>query len=174
MSKSTLKDLKNRRSVRAYRPEQIGDEELDAILEAGTYAPSGMGGQSAVIVAAQNKALITKLQKLNAGVLKDPKAKPFYGAPTVINVLANKKGATPLEDGNLVIGNIMNAAAALGIGSCYIYRAREVFASAEGQELLKKWSLSKDYVGIGHVVLGYAAEDPKPAARKEGYIIKMP
>jgi nitroreductase len=171
--KSTLKDLKNRRSIRSYKPEQITDEELDAILEAGTYAASGMGAQSAVIVAVQNKTIINKLQKLNIEVLKDPKAKPFYGAPTVVNVLVNTKGPTPLEDGNLVIGNLMNAAAALGIGSCYVYRAKEVFASEEGQGLLKKWKLSPDYIGVGHVLLGYAAEEPKAAARKEGYIIKV-
>jgi nitroreductase len=174
MSKSTLKDLKSRRSIRAYKPEQIKDEELDAILEAGTYAASGMGSQSAVIVAVQNKTLINKIQKLNAEVLKDPKAKTFYGAPTVLTVLVDKTKPTPVEDGNLVIGNILNAAAALGIGSCYIYRAKEVFASPEGQELLKKWGLSKNYAGVGHVTLGYAAEEPKAAARKAGYIIKIP
>jgi nitroreductase len=174
MSKSTLKDLKSRRSIRAYKPEQIKDEELDAILEAGTYAASGMGSQSAVIVVVQNKTLINKLQKLNAAVLKDPKAKPFYGAPTVVNVLVDKTKPTPIEDGSLVIGNILNAAAALGIGSCYIYRAREVFATPEGQELLTKWGLSKNYVGVGHVILGYAAEEPLAAPRKAGYIIKAP
>jgi nitroreductase len=173
MSKSTLKDLKARRSIRAYKPEQITDEELDAILEAGTYAASGMGSQSAVIVAVQNKTLINKLQKLNADVLKDPRAKPFYGAPTVVNVLVDKTKPTPVENGSLVIGNILNAAAALGVGSCYINRAREVFAAPEGQALLQKWGLSKNYVGVGHVILGYAAEEPKAAARKADYIIKV-
>jgi nitroreductase len=173
MSKSTLRDLKSRRSIRAYKPDQIKNEELDAILEAGTYAPSGMGSQSAVIVVVRNKTLINKLQKLNAAVLKDPKAKPFYGAPTVVNILVDKTKPTPVENGNLVIGNILNAAAAIGIGSCYIYRAREVFAAPEGQELLKKWGLSKNYIGIGHVVLGYAAEEPPVAPRKEGCIIKV-
>jgi nitroreductase len=174
MSKSTLKDLKARRSVRAYKSEQIKDEELDAILEAGTYAASGKGTQSAVIVAVQNKTVISKIQKLNAEVLENPKAKPFYGAPTVLNVLVDKsKATTPVEDGNMVIGNLLNAAAALGVASCYIYRAKEVFASEEGQALLKKWGLSKDYVGIGHVLLGYTEATPKPAARKEGYIIKI-
>jgi nitroreductase len=173
MSKSTLKDLKNRRSIRAYKPDQITEEELDAILEAGTYAASGMGDQSAVIVAVQNKTIISKIQKLNAG---DPKAKPFYGAPTVVNVLVDKSKTTPFEDGNLVIGNLLNAATALGVASCYIGRAKQVFASDEGRALLKKWKLDeKKYVGIGHVLLGYAAEakPAKPAPRKEGYIIKV-
>jgi nitroreductase len=173
MGKSTLKDRKNRRSVRAYKPDQFTDEELDAILEAGTYAASGMGAQSAVIVAVQNKAVVSKIQKLNADVLKDIKAKPFYGAPTVVNVLVDKSKPTPFEDGNLVIGNLLNAATALGVASCYIGRAKQVFASEEGGALLKKWKLDeKKYVGIGHVLLGYAAE-AKPANRLLGWCIGL-
>jgi nitroreductase len=170
---STIDDLKKRRSIRAYKPEQIKDKELDAILEAGTYAPSGMGSQSAVMVAVQNKDVIAKIEKLNAEVLKDPNAKPFYGAPTVVNVLVDKTKPTPHEDGTLVIGNLLNAAASLGIGSCYVYRAREVFESAGGKALLKEWGVAGDYTGIGHVTLGYSAEEPKAAPRKEGYIIKV-
>jgi nitroreductase len=171
--KSTLDDLKGRRSIRAYKPEQIKDEELDAILEAGTWAPTGMGTQGVVIVAVQNRAVIDTLQKLNAGVLKDPSAKPFYGAPTVITVFIDKTKSTPVENGNLVIGNLLNAAYALGIGSCYIYRAKEVFETGEGKALMKEWKLSGDYAAAGHVLLGYAAETPKPAPRKAGYIIKV-
>jgi nitroreductase len=170
---NTLEDLKNRRSTRSYKSDQIKEPELDAILEAGTYAASGMGQQSAVIVAVQDKETITKIQKLNAAVLNDPNAQPFYGAPTVVNVLVDKTKVTPIENGSLVIGNIINAAAAVGIGSCYVYRAKEVFESAEGKELLKKWGLDDNYIGIGHVLLGYAAEQPKPAPRKAGYIIKI-
>jgi nitroreductase len=171
--KSTLKDLKGRRSIRAYKPEQIKDEELDAILEAGTWAPTGMGSQGAVIVAVQDKTTINKIQKLNAAVLDDPKAKPFYGAPTVVTVFVDNTKPTPVENGNLIIGNLLNAAHALEIGSCYVYRAKEVFESDEGKALLKKWKLSGDYSAAGHVLLGYAAETPKPAARKAGYIIKV-
>jgi nitroreductase len=173
MSKSTLSDLKKRRSIRVYKPEQIKDEELDAILEAGTYAPTGMGSQGVVIVAVQSKTVISKIQKLNAGILNDPKGKPFYGAPTVVNIFVDKTKSTPVENGNLVIGNILNAAYALGVGSCYIYRAKEVFAAEEGKALKKKWGLSDDYEAAGHVILGYAAEAPKAAARKNGYIIKV-
>jgi nitroreductase len=172
--KSTLEDLKNRRSIREFKAEQITDEELDAILEAGTYAPSGMGTQSAVMVVVQDKATIEKLQHLNAGVLKNPDAKPFYGAPTVVNVLVDTTKATPLQDGGLVMGNLMNAAAALGLGSCWIHRAKEVFETAEGKALLKAWGIPEQYVGIGHCILGYAAGDaPKAAPRKTGYIIKV-
>jgi nitroreductase len=173
MGKGTLKDLKSRRSIRAYKPDQIKDEELDAILEAGTYAPTGMGCQGVIIVAVQNKTLINRIQKLNAAVLEDPKAKPFYGAPTLLNIFVDTTKPTPIENGSLVIGNILNAAAALGVGSCYIYRAKEVFASTDGQGLVKKWGIPKGYAAVGHVLLGYAAESPKPAARKDGYIITV-
>jgi nitroreductase len=174
MSKSTLKDLKTRRSVRSYKPDQITDEELDLILEAGTWAPTGAGSQSPVIVAVQNKTLINKLQKLNAEVLNNPKAKPFYGAPTVLAVLVDKSKPTPLEDGALVLGNLQNAAWAVGVDSCWIHRAKQVFESEEGKALLKKWKLdSEKYVGVGFCLLGYVeGVRPKPAARKEGYIIK--
>ncbi|MDR0601994.1 MAG: nitroreductase family protein [Treponema sp.] len=172
--KTTLTDLKARRSIRAYKPEQITDEELDAILEAGTCAPSGMGAQSAVMVVAQERSLVSKLEKLNAEALKDPGAKTFYGAPTVVNVLVDKTQATPAEDGVLVMGNLMNAAAALGIGSCWINRAREVFESAEGRALLGEWGLDeKKYTGIAHCILGYPAERPEAKPRKAGYIIKI-
>jgi nitroreductase len=175
MSKSTLKDLKTRRSIRSYKPEQITNEELDQILEAGTWAPTGGGSQSPVIVAVQNKATINKLQKLNAEVLQNPKLKPFYGAPTVLAVLVDKSKPTPVEDGSLVLGNLQNAAWALGVDSCWIHRAKQVFESEEGKELLKKWKLDENaYVGVGFCLLGYAeGPRPKPAARKEGYIIKV-
>ncbi|MDR0598121.1 MAG: nitroreductase [Treponema sp.] len=175
MSKSTLEDLKTRRSIRSYKPEQITDEQLDQILEAGTWAPTGGGSQSPVIVAAQNKAVIEKLEKLNAEVLKNPAAKPFYGAPTVLAVLVDKTKPTPVEDGSLVLGNLQNAAWAVGVDSCWIHRAKEVFESEEGKELLKEWKLdSGAYLGVGFCLLGYAAgERPKPAPRKDGYIIKV-
>ncbi|MDR0410911.1 MAG: nitroreductase family protein [Treponema sp.] len=171
---NTLEDLKNRRSIRSYKQEQIKEEELDAILEAGTFAPSGMGQQSVVMVVVQNKETIAKIERLNAKVLNDPAQKPFYGAPTVVNVLADKSKVTGVENGALVIGNLLLAAQALGIGSCYIYRAKEVFESAEGKELLERWGVKGDYLGVGHVLLGYpAGPAPKPAPRKKDYIIKV-
>jgi nitroreductase len=175
MSKSTLEDLKARRSIRSYKPEQISDEQLDQILEAGTWAPTGGGSQSPVIVAVQDKGVIEKLQKLNAEVLKNPDAKPFYGAPTVLAVLVDKTKPTPVEDGSLVLGNLQNAAWALGVDSCWIHRAKEVFESEEGKELLKEWKLdSGAYLGVGFCLLGYGNDPrPTPAPRKEGYIIKV-
>jgi nitroreductase len=173
MSNSTLKDLKARRSIRAYKPGQIKDKELDAVLEAGTWAPTGMGCQGVVIVAVQKADIIARIQKLNADVLKDPKAEPFYKAPTVLNIFVDKTKPTPIENGNLVIGNLLNAAAALGLGSCYIYRAKEVFESKDGKALAKEWGLSGDYEAVGHVLLGYANEKPAAKPRKTDYIIKI-
>lgn len=172
--KETLLDLKTRRSCRKYQPEQIKEEELLAILEAGTYAPTGMGAQSPIIVAVQDKETRDYLSKLNAGIM-GADIDPFYGAPTVLVVLADRSRPTHVDDGNLVIGNLLNAAHAIGVDSCYIYRARETFDSAEGKELLDKWGVQGDYEGIGNVILGYGLpEGVKEAApRKDGYIIRV-
>jgi nitroreductase len=173
MSKTTLSDLKERRSIRAYKPDQIKNEELDAILEAGTWAPTGGGGQSPVIVVIQDKNTIGALEKLNAAVLGDPSKTPFYGAPTVLAVLADKTvKPTYVEDGSLVLGNLQIAAYALGLGACWIHRAREVFAGEEGKAYLKKWGLSDNFVGVGFCLLGYANETPQAKPRKDGYIVR--
>jgi nitroreductase len=171
---STLQDLKNRRSIRSFKPEQITDEELEKILEAGIFAPTGMGRQSPKIVVIQDRATIDKLSKMNAQYF--PRAVNvdlFYGAPTLIVVLADRSAITYREDGSLVIGNMMNAASAIGVGSCWIHRAKEEFESEEGQQLLKEWGITGDYEGIGHCVLGYPVQDesPKAAPRKEDYIV---
>ncbi|MCC8196860.1 MAG: nitroreductase family protein [Ruminococcus sp.] len=172
--KETLQDLKTRRSCRKYRDEQIKDCELDAILEAGTYAPTGMGKQSPIIVAVQNKADRDELSRLNAKVMGRD-VDPFYGAPTVVVVLVPASFPTGRDDGNMVIGNLLNAAHAVGVDSCYIYRAREVFEMDEGKALLKKWSVEGDYVGIGNVILGYGDEGGvrEAAERKADYIVKV-
>ena len=160
---STLKDLKERRSIRAYKPEQIKEEELQKILEAGTYAPTGMGMQSPKIIVVQDQETRDYLSKLNARVMGDEEADPFYGAPTVLVVLASKERPTCVEDGSLVMGNLMNAAHAV----------REVFGSEEGKELLKKWGVEGDYIGVGHCILGYPADGAVPEAkpRKDDYIV---
>jgi len=170
---STLIDLKTRRSVRKYKPEQIKDEELNQILEAGTYAPTGMNAQSPIMVVLQDKETIAKLSKMNAAIMGTD-SDPFYGAPTVVVVLADKSRRTYREDGSLVLGNLMNAAHALGIGSCWIHRAKEEFETEEGKALLKKWGVPDGYEGIGHCILGYP-DGPLPEAkpRKENYIIRV-
>ena len=170
----TLHILKTRRSVRAYQDRQISDKELDAILEAGTYAPTGMNQQSPVMVVVQDKEAIDYMEQLNAAVMGRPDAKPFYGAPTVVVVLADGNNYNWLRDGSLVMGNLMNAAASLGVGSCWINRAMEVFDSPEGKELLKKWGLSENYRGIGNCILGYAEGSvPPPKPRKADYIRRV-
>lgn len=166
--------LETRRSVRKYLPQQITQAELDAILKAGTCAPTAMNRQSPKIVVLQKPEDIAQLERMNAAVLGNPEAKPFYGAPTVCVVLADAGMPTGVEDGSLVMGNLMNAAHALGIGSCWIHRAREEFASGEGKALLKKWGIEGEWIGIGHCILGYPDGEPAPAKpRKPDYIVKV-
>lgn len=168
-----LKLLKQRRSIRRYKAEQIKDAELDAILEAGTYAPSGMGKQSAVMVVLQDRETIAALSKINAEIQGNPGTDPFYGAPTVVAVLADSTSYNWLKDGSLVMGNLMNAAASLGVGSCWINRCGETFEREEGKVYLEKWGLGEQYKGVGYCILGYAeGEIPAPRPRKENYIIR--
>ena len=166
----TLTTLKTRRSCRAYKPEPIEEKKLNAILEAGTYAATGMGKQSPIILAVTNKELRDKLSRMNAAVL-GADMDPFHGAPEVLVVLGNKAVPTYVYDGSLVMGNMMNAAADLGVASCWVHRAKEEFESEEGKAILKELGIEGDYEGIGHLILGYAAgpaAEPKP--RKENYI----
>ena len=165
--KETLQDLKERRSCRSFLPQQIKEEQLDAILEAGTYAPTGMGMQSPVIVVVQKPELVAKLSKMNAAIMGRD-MDPFYGAPCVLVVLADTQRPTYLYDGSLVMGNLMLAAHALGVGSCWIHRAKEEFESGEGKEILKSLGIEGDYEGIGHCILGYSeGEEPEASPRKE-------
>ena len=169
----TLKTLKERRSCRSYRPDPVPAEILDRILEAGTYAASGMGRQSAIMIAVTDKKVRDQLSKMNAAVMGSA-ADPFYGAPAVIVVLADRSVGTYLYDGSLVMGNLMNAAHALGVASCWIHRAKEEFDSEEGKAILKELGIEGDYEGIGHCILGYAAQESNPAApRKENFIFRI-
>lgn len=166
----TLKVLESRRSCRAYKPELIEEEKLQAIIKAGTFAATGMGRQSPIIIAVTNKEMRDKLSKMNAAVMNS-NADPFYGAPELLIVLANKDIGTYLYDGSLVMGNLMNAAEDLGVASCWIHRAKEEFESEEGKQILKDLGIEGNYEGIGHVILGYAANPPaEPAPRKENYV----
>lgn len=167
----TIKTLLNRRSIRKFKPDQITDEELNAVLEAGKYAPSGANQQSAILIAVQNKEMIKKLTKMNAAVIgKD--VDPYYGAPTIILVLAEKNKATPVEDASLAIGNMYNAAFSLGLGSCWVHRTKQMFESEEGKSLLKEWGVEGEYIGVGSCILGYPdCEFPKAAPRKENYVV---
>lgn len=168
----TLNILKTRRSVRCFDPDKMpADTIIRQIAEAGEYAPTGRGMQSPRIVVVTEKATRDLLSHLNAKVLGTDQD-PFYGAPAIMVVLASRERPTHVYDGSLVMGNIMNAAHSLGIGSCWIHRAREVFDSPEGKRLLVKWGIEGDYEGIGHVALGYALKEPAaPKLRKADYTI---
>lgn len=170
----TLKVLKERRSIRRFQNRQLTQADLSAILEAGTWAASGKNMQSAVMVAVQDPQVIAHMRELNAAIQGRPGTDPFYGAPTVVVVLADGDNYNWMKDGCLVMGNLMTAAASIGVGSCWINRATELFDMPEGKELLKAWGLSENYRGIGNCILGYPeGEIPAPRARKENYIIRV-
>ena len=169
----TLKTLKERRSCKKYQSRQVEADVLDAILEAGTYAPTGRNMQAPVIVAVQDPKTIQEISRMNAAIM-GADTDPFYGAPTVLVVLADPAVRTYVYDGALVMGNLMNAAWSLGVDSCYIFRAKEVFATEEGKALLRKWGVPEHFEGIGNCILGYRAEGGVKEAtpRKKNYIIK--
>ena len=167
-----LENLKNRRSIRKYKPEQIADAQLDAILEAGLYAASGMNTQNSIMVAVRDKEIRDQLSRMNAAVMGTDKD-PFYGAPCVVVVLVEPERYTAVEDGSLVMGNLMQAAYDIGLGSCWIHRARQMFESEEGKALLRQWGLREDLIGVGNCILGYADEDPALKPRREGRIVKV-
>lgn len=167
-----LENLKNRRSIRKYKPEQISDAQLDAILEAGLYAASGMNTQNSIMVAVRDKEIRDQLSRMNAAVMGTDKD-PFYGAPCVVVVLVEPERYTAVEDGSLVMGNLMQAAYDIGLGSCWIHRARQMFESEEGKALLRQWGLREDLIGVGNCILGYADEEPAPKPRREGRIVKV-
>ena len=174
MENIVLKSLKERRSIRSYKDKQVDEEALQAILEAGTYAATGMNRQVPIIVCVQDKETIEQFRRMNAEIMGTPDKDPFYGAPTVLIVLASTERPTYVEDGSLVLGNLMNAAYAVGVDSCWIHRAKQEFESEEGKALLKKWGIEGDYVGIGHLILGYRdCELPQPSPRKENYIYRV-
>lgn len=169
--KDAMEVLCGRRSIRKYKPEQITNEELELVLKAGTCAPTALNQQSPIIIAVQNSEEIAKLSKLNAIINGKENTDPFYGAPTVLIVLADANNKNAMKDGSLVMGNLMNAAYAIGLGSCWINRATELFAMEEGREFLRKWGIEGEYIGIGNCILGYPdQEHPQMKARKENYV----
>ncbi len=169
-----IEALTTRQSVKKFIPNKMPSTALlNTITQAATYAPSGMGRQSAIIIEITNTQMRNKIASLNAHFLGST-ADPFYGAPVIIAVLANKNQATYVYDGTLVMANILTAAHALGLGACWIHRAKEVFACAEGQELLAQWGIEGDYEGIGFCALGYREGELRPQKpRKENYIYKV-
>ena len=168
----TLKVLKERRSCRNFKPDMVKEEELRAIIEAGTYAATGMGKQSPIIIAVTDREMRDKISEENRKIGGWQEGfDPFYGAPVILIVLADKKVPTYIYDGALVMGNLLNAAASLGVANIWIHRAKEEFDSDFGKEILKKLGIEGEYEGIGHCALGYAAEAAKEAApRKDNYV----
>ena len=163
----TLETLKTRRSCRNYLDKAVPEEIIAKITEAGTFAATGMGKQSPIILAVTNKAVRDQLSKLNAAVM-GAAGDPFYGAPVVLVVLADKSVPTFVYDGSLVMGNMMNAAADLGVSSCWIHRAKEVFDTEEGKAILKSAGIEGDYQGIGNLILGYDDNGTRAAAPRKG------
>lgn len=167
----TIKTLLERRSVRKFKTQQITDEELKAVLDAGLYAPSGANRQSALFIVVQDRETLKTLAAMNAAVMGGS-GNPYYDAPTVILVLARRNDSTAVEDASLAIGNMCNAAAALGLGSCWIHREKQMFDSAEGKALLKSWNVSGDYMGVGSCILGYPdGPVPQAAPRNDGRVV---
>ena len=165
-----LEAMLTRKSIKSYKPDMVDKETLDKIIQAGLNAPSGLNKQSPIIVAVTNKEDRDLLSKINMG--KDPfhRADPFYGAPVVLVVLADKSVPTYIYDGSLVMENLMLATHALGLGACWIHRAKETFELPEGKELLKKWGIEGDYEGIGNCIVGYPEVEPEKKPRKENRV----
>ena len=171
MSK-VLEQIKTRRSIRKYKPDMVPQELLDQIIEAGLYAASGKGQQSPIIIQVTEKAFRDELSKVNCQIGGwDDNRDPFYGAPAILIVLAKKDWPTHVYDGSMVMGNLMLAAHELGIGSCWIHRAKEEFELQWGKDLLKSLGIEEEYEGIGHCALGYIdGPAPEAAARKENRV----
>lgn len=170
MSNDTIRSIKERRAIRAFKPEQITDDELMTVLEAGTYAPSGRGLQASQMVVVQNKELMDKIIRMNQDVLGNRLKNPYYGAPTVILVFAPESRNTYIEDGSCLLDTLMLAAHSIGLGSCWIHREKEMFETEEGRELMKEFGLDDEMKGIGALALGYIEGNaPEAKPRKEGY-----
>ena len=166
-----MKTIVERRSVKKYKPDPIKKEILDEIIKAGTYAATGKNRQAPIILAITNKQVRDELAKLNAKIMgMNETFDPFYGAPVVLVVLSKKDVDTHVYDGSLVMGNLMLAAASLGVGSCWIHRAREEFELPEGKKILQDLGINEEYEGIGHCVLGYADVVPVDKPRKENWV----
>ena len=170
MNTAALENMKTRRSCRVFSDRMPERELVEAICEAGTYAPTGHGRQSPVILAVTDRALRDRLSRMNAAIM-GTEGDPFYGAPVVLVVVADRSVVTAEYDGCCVMANLLNAAHAVGLDSCWIHRAKEEFESAEGKEILRAAGLEGDYVGVGHCILGYGMQAPSPARpRKADYV----
>ena len=170
---AVIQALKTRRSTKSYTHQPVEDTLLDQVLEAGLYAPTGKNNQKVITVAVRDKATRDQLSRMNAQILGNPDADPFYNAPCVVVVLSDPEVNTWVEDGSLVLGNLLHAAHSLGLGSCWVHRAREMFDLPEGKELLKAWGIPEHFRGIGNCLLGYPAQPPVEKPREDNRIRKI-
>lgn len=169
MENEVLKCIRTRRSIRRYKKEQITDEELNTVLEAGTWAPTSKGLQLPFIIAVQKPELIAQLVRMNAEIM-GVTSNPYYDAPTLVFVFAPIEYGKGLQDGSCVLENMMLAAHSIGLGSCWINREIEMFKTEEGLQLMKDWGLPDGLMGIGALSLGYPASvPPSVKARKADY-----
>ena len=168
-----LTAIRERRSCKNYKPDAVPAELIDQVIEAGLFAASAQGKQCPFVLAVTNKEIRDKLSALNSKFLPAGRPDPFYGAPVVLTVLVPRDFGPGVCDGSLVIGNMMLAAHSLGLGSCWIHRAYQVFESPEGKELLRKWGLPETLTGVGNCILGYADQQPEAKPRAEGRIVKI-
>ena len=164
------KNLIERRSIRKYNNTKVSHDLMEKIVRAGQFAPSGMNRQIYAFVVVKDEELVAKLSKMNADAMNSS-SDPFYGAKSLIIVFADTNAPTYLYDGALAMGNLMNAANALGVDSCWIHRAKEVFETTEGKEMKKTWGLPESYEGIGHCILGYREEEPGERAQRTSKVI---
>lgn len=168
-----ITNMLTRTSVKAYKPDMPPQEVIERIISAGTHAPTGMNRQSPIIIEVTDKTTRDMLSRLNAAVMGGS-GDPFYGAPVVLAVLADRSAGTYLYDGSLVMGNLLNAAHAEGLGGCWIHRAKEVFETEQGKALLNKLGITGEYEGIGNCIIGYAAgEAPAPKPRKDNWVYRI-
>lgn len=167
-----LKKIETRRSIRKFKNTMIPRDVIDQIIKAGTYAATGRNHQGCKIICVTNPELRNQLSEVNRQIGGWPEGfDPFYGAPVVLIVLADKNWPTHVYDGSLVMGNLMLAAHELGIGSCWIHRAKEEFEMEIGQELLQQLGIEGEWEGIGHCVLGYPDGNiPTAPERKEDWV----
>ena len=167
-----IKAMKERRSIRKFKAEMPPKADLEQIVEAGLYAANGRGRQAVITIAVTDKELRDKLSEVNNEIMGGPEGNdPFYGAPAILIVLANKEVPTAPYDGSLVMGNLMLAAHSLGLGSIWIHRAKEEFEMSEYQKLLKDLGIEGEWEGIGHCAVGYIdGENPAAASRNDGRV----
>ena len=171
--KDAMEVLLTRRSIRNFNDKSIPEDVLNKILETGTYAPTAMGMQKPIIIAITDKKVRDEVSRENAKIMGREGTDPFYGAPVIL-LVAVENYPNAVYDGSCVMDNLLNAAWAMGVGSCWIHRAKEELESDFGKKLLKSLGIVGDYIGVGHVALGYFdGEPPLPKPRKENYIYRI-